>query len=196
VSGSVRIVGGALAGRRLEVARATRPSSARLRAALASIWSEWIPGARVLDLYAGSGAVGLELLSRGAARAQFVEADRAAAAALAKNLALVEAGRAARLALDAGRALARLAAAGERFDLLFVDPPYELEPPVALCAALAAVAAPGARLALERRARRPLAVPEPWRPEASRRYGDARLDLFALEPAAPGSSREESGPRG
>jgi 16S rRNA (guanine966-N2)-methyltransferase len=151
-----------------------------LRAALGSIWADRIPGASVLDLYAGSGAVGLELLSRGAAHATFVESDRAAAAALATNLELAEPASARRLVLDSGRALKRLAEAGERFDLLFVDPPYDQAIDPRLFASLAAVAARESRLALERRARAERPSGEPWRHLESRRYGDAELHLFTL----------------
>jgi len=179
-SGGARLVGGLLGGRRLRVARATRPSSAQVRAALASIWAERIENARVLDLFAGSGAVGLELLSRGAASAVFVESDRGALTALAANLKLDTEERSRRLALDAARALKRLAADGDRFDLLFADPPYERAIERMLFAALAAIAAPRAQLAIERRVRDPLPAVEPWRALGQRRYGDAALHLFDL----------------
>ena len=146
-----RVVGGELGGRGLTVAGATRPSSAQLRAALASIWTDRIAGARVLDLFAGSGAVGLELLSRGAVHTTFVESDRASSAALAENLELLAAGRSRRLALDARRALELLAREGARFDLIFVDPPYELELDEPLLGALRDIttAHAGARLHIE-----------------------------------------------
>lgn len=175
-----RIGAGELGGRRLQVASATRPSSAQLRGALASIWSDSIPGARVLDLFAGSGAVGLELLSRGAAHATFVDSDRGAVNALARNLELAGRARTRLLALDGRAALERLTRGRERFDLLFVDPPYEQPLGPELFAALAVVADPGARLAVERRARDPLADAVPWQALGSRRYGDAELHLFEL----------------
>jgi 16S rRNA (guanine966-N2)-methyltransferase len=84
-----------------------------------------IADSRVLDLFAGSGAFGLEALSRGAAEAVFVDSSRAAAATIARNLhqlGLVARGRV--VALDIHRALAQLAAAGAHFDLIFVDPPF------------------------------------------------------------------------
>jgi 16S rRNA (guanine966-N2)-methyltransferase len=125
--------------------------------------------------------VGLELLSRGAASAVFVESDRAASAALERNLRIAGEGRTRRLALHAGRALSRLAADGERFDLLFVDPPYEDELPKAFGEGVASVAGEGALLAVERRAREALELEGSWRRLESRRYGDAELHLFARE---------------
>jgi 16S rRNA (guanine966-N2)-methyltransferase len=84
-----------------------------------------LPGARFLDLFAGAGGVGLEALSRGAARAVLVERDAEAAKALRRNVATLRvAGQTLVLAMDAARAINRLAAAGERFDLVFLDPPY------------------------------------------------------------------------
>jgi 16S rRNA (guanine966-N2)-methyltransferase len=172
------------------VGRATRPSSAQLRGALASIWADRVSGARVLDLFAGSGAVGLELLSRGAAHAVFVESDRGALKALARNLELSSPERSRRFALDASRALKKLAEEGERFDLLFVDPPYEQPLGARLFAGLAAVAAPEAQLAVERRVREPLPAGSPWRALGARRYGDAALHLFELERVAPTAANE------
>ena len=85
-----------------------------------------VPGARVLDLYAGAGAVGLEALSRGAALATFVERDPRAAAAIQQNVDTLGVRTRARLVrADVARALERLATAGERFDIVFLDPPYE-----------------------------------------------------------------------
>jgi 16S rRNA (guanine966-N2)-methyltransferase len=155
-----------------------RPSGARLREALYSIWGERVAGAQVLDLYAGSGGVGLEALSRGAASAAFVEKSRPALAALRSNLGL--AGGSARLVpLDAVTALKRLAREGVAFDLLFVDPPYDTEVGEREMALLAAVAREGAQLAFERRAGQ---TPPPggaaWVLTSTRRYGDSELHFF------------------
>ena len=85
----------------------------------------YLPEARFLDLFAGAGGVGLEALSRGAGRAVLVERDADAAAALRRNVAALRVAPAARvLVMDVGRALNRLAADGDRFDLVFLDPPY------------------------------------------------------------------------
>jgi 16S rRNA (guanine966-N2)-methyltransferase len=177
-SGSARIVGGELGGRRLTVAGKTRPSSALLRAALASIWLDRLAGAAVLDLYAGSGAVAFELISRGAASAVLVEPHRAALAALERNLELAPGGRMRLLALPAERAVSQLLREGARFDLLFADPPYDMALDAILLARLVELAAPAAALAIERRAGQPPPEPAGWRAEGARRYGDAELHLF------------------
>jgi len=124
---SVRIIAGRWKGRRLVVPEGARPTSDRARAALFSILQKRIPGARVLDLYAGSGAVGLESVSRGAARATLVERS---APVLRQNLARLPpphddvdiSGEDVVSAVDA------LARKGVRFDLVFADPPYGTDP--------------------------------------------------------------------
>ncbi len=123
---SVRIFAGQWKRRHLEVPAGARPTSGRAREALFSILQKRIPGARVLDLYAGSGALGVEAISRGAARAVLVEKD---AAVLRKNLARLPAaeGEIEVLEEEAGAALDRLASRGVRFDLVFSDPPYARE---------------------------------------------------------------------
>jgi 16S rRNA (guanine(966)-N(2))-methyltransferase RsmD len=123
----VHIIAGTLKGRRLVTPRGhrTRPTADQVRVALLDTLMPRLPGARFLDLFAGAGGVGLEALSRGAARAVFVERDASAAAALRRNVAALGVHVRVRvLAVDAGRALDRLAADGERFELVFLDPPY------------------------------------------------------------------------
>ena len=123
----MRIIAGALKGQPLVTPRGhrTRPTADQVRIALMDTLMPVLSGARFLDLFAGAGGVGLEALSRGAERAVLVERDADAAAALRRNVATLRvAGQAMVLAMDAGRALNRLAAIGERFDLVFLDPPY------------------------------------------------------------------------
>jgi 16S rRNA (guanine966-N2)-methyltransferase len=124
----MRVIAGAFKGRRLVTPRgtATRPTADQVRIALMDTLAPALPGARVLDLFAGAGAVGLEALSRGAAHATFVERDGRAVAALEANVAALGVGDRTRIMrMDVGRALGRLAADGERFDMVFLDPPYD-----------------------------------------------------------------------
>jgi 16S rRNA (guanine966-N2)-methyltransferase len=117
----VRIVAGAYGGRRIEAprGRATRPTSDRVREALFSILGP-IEGLRVLDLFAGSGALGIEALSRGAAEAVFVDSEARAVATIERNLESLSA----RGRVHRRDAFAWLRDADQTFDLVFADPPY------------------------------------------------------------------------
>jgi len=124
----VRIISGQLRGRRLRApdGLATRPTSDRVREALFNIISSRVPGATFLDLFAGSGAVGLEAISRGADRAVFVEQARRALEQIEDNVercGVVDRTRI--VGKDALAALKTLQAGGERFDVVYVDPPYD-----------------------------------------------------------------------
>jgi 16S rRNA (guanine(966)-N(2))-methyltransferase RsmD len=126
----VRIISGELRGRRLRApdGLATRPTSDRVRESLFNIVAARVPGSRFLDLFAGSGAVGLEAISRGADRAVFVEQSRRALEHIEENIAHCGVEDRTRIvAKDAQAALKVLAAAGEQFDLVYVDPPYDAD---------------------------------------------------------------------
>ncbi|HEV2783200.1 MAG TPA: 16S rRNA (guanine(966)-N(2))-methyltransferase RsmD [Actinophytocola sp.] len=174
-----RIVAGTAGGRRLAVPpRGTRPTSERVREALFSAVEAAIDldGVRVLDLYAGSGALGLEALSRGAAAATFVESDRAALAVLDKNVAAVGLPGA---EVRGGKVRTVLAtAAPEPYDLVMADPPYASDELDAVLAALVGNGwtRPGTLVVVER-ARRTgdPGWPPPLRPMRVRRYGDTEL---------------------
>ena len=129
----MRVVGGALAGRLMlgPPDAATRPTLDRVREALFSVLARRVPGAVVLDLYAGTGALAIEALSRGARRADVVDKSRRACALVRRNLAeLGLADRATVWTLPAERAVARFPAAS--YDLIFLDPPWAdgVGPPV------------------------------------------------------------------
>jgi len=136
-------------------------------------------GAAVLDLYAGSGALGLEALSRGARSAVFVEADRRAAAVLSRNIAELGVNGA---VVRNSPVAAVLAGAGRPVDLVFADPPYELAA-TELEANVDALAAggwlaEGAVAVIERAAKGPvLNWPPGWEPWRERKYGDTRLEM-------------------
>jgi 16S rRNA (guanine966-N2)-methyltransferase len=184
----MRVIGGAERGRRLKAPRGrrTRPTADRMRVTLFDILGPTVAGARVLDLFAGTGAVGIEALSRGAARAVFVERDRDALRALRANLAALRLGRqAARVvAGDVVAVLPALAATEAPVDLVFVDPPYASDAAARTLAALAPspLLAAGARIVVQHSARAPLAVPPGLaaiRPP--RRFGDTALTFLAAE---------------
>ena len=176
----MRIVAGEFKGRRLRSPRGlrTRPTADRVREALFSMLGD-VGGARVLDLYAGSGALGIEALSRGASSAVFVERDPRAAAVISANLATVGAEAEVRRQ-DVMRFLAR---AEGGFDLVFCDPPYDSGPRIAatLAERLPAVLADNARIVTESDKRTPLVLPYPLVVERS--YGDTRVVIHAAPEA-------------
>ncbi|MEV0028114.1 16S rRNA (guanine(966)-N(2))-methyltransferase RsmD [Nocardia sp. NPDC050793] len=183
-----RIVAGAAGGRRLRVPPAgTRPTSDRVREALFSALDARmdLDGARVLDLYAGSGALGLEALSRGASYALLVESDRKAAAVVRGNIADLGLPGA---ELRVGPVAAVLAQGGAgRFDLVLSDPPYDVDT-AAVTADLVALADgawlhPDALIVVERSSRSPeIDWPAAFVAAKPRRYGETRLELADYRP--------------
>ena len=157
-----------------------RPTPDRVRETLFNWLQPRIDQARVLDLFAGSGALGLEALSRGAAQVTFVEKDRRAAAAIES------------LVREWGQENARVVCAGAiewlqapsaepPYDIVFLDPPYDSDLLEAAAAALAGRLAADARLYLERRARDPLpALPQAWKEIRAGRAGEVGYHLYAL----------------
>lgn len=179
----VRIIAGALRGRVLRTprGRATRPTADRVREALFSILGD-VSELDVLDLFAGSGALGLEALSRGASYAVFVEEARAAQKVLEDNLRELEVEDRSRvLAADAHKALGRLAKGKRRFGLVFLDPPYARSDVAELLEKLAqaGVLLPGAWIVLEHAARdEPPKAPVELETRFRRDYGDTALTFY------------------
>jgi 16S rRNA (guanine966-N2)-methyltransferase len=174
----MRIVGGAWGGRRLQAppGDATRPTSDRVREALFSILGERVIDARVLDLFAGSGALGLEALSRGAAEATFVDSAAAPVRALRANLESLG-GRAEVRRQDALRFLGSARSGARDYDLVFLDPPYRLANRLGgrLSEELPHVLTPGATVVTESDRRDPLDLDLPISDE--RRYGDTLIRI-------------------
>jgi 16S rRNA (guanine966-N2)-methyltransferase len=174
----VRIVAGAYGGRRLAAPRGgrTRPTGDRVREALFSMLGP-VADTRVLDLFAGSGALGLEALSRGAAEATFVDSSAAAVRAVRANLDALGAGAEVRRA-DARAFLRNARGAGRQYDLVFLDPPYQRAGALAeaLAEDLVSVLAPRARVVAESDRRSPLELPLPL--QVDRRYGDTVIRIF------------------
>jgi 16S rRNA (guanine966-N2)-methyltransferase len=177
----VRVVAGRFGGRRLTAppGQSTRPTSDRVREALFSALGP-LGGERVLDLYAGSGALGIEALSRGAAHATLVDNDARAIAVIGRNLDALGLGpeEATLRRRDALRALRDASEASATYDLVFIDPPYRLAAGLGpdLAAALEPVLAPGARVVGESDRRAPLDLPG-LSTTFERRYGDTLLRI-------------------
>jgi 16S rRNA (guanine966-N2)-methyltransferase len=183
-SRELRIVGGRHRGRRLRFPTGVeiRPTPDRVRETLFNWLQPRIVGARVLDLFAGSGALGLEALSRGAAHVTFVEKDRRAAAAIDALLREWQEQDAAVTCADALTWIARATATPAPHDIVFLDPPYDADLLAAAATALVAHRrlAPDARVYLERRAREPLpTLPDGWRELRSGRAGEVGYHLLA-----------------
>jgi len=211
----MRVVAGQWRGRPLvaPAGRATRPTSDRVREAIFDVLaalpeaaaaprdevdSGQLAGHVVLDLYAGSGGLGIEALSRGAASCTFVEKDRSALRVLHANLERLAIGvtaadgrsralppdeepRAHVLGVDARRALPADALRGSRYTLLFVDPPYEryLELQPSLARLVGPVLAQGAVLVIETAVRTPVDLP--WRVVREKRYGDTKVTFLVAD---------------
>jgi 16S rRNA (guanine966-N2)-methyltransferase len=175
----VRIIAGSRKGHRISApeGRSTRPTSDRVRENVFNIVAPWVEGAEVLDLFAGSGAMGLEALSRGAARAVLVESDTRACRAINENLDRLRLTGAQVLCQDVARFLAQET---RTYDLIFCDPPYDelaaLRP--ALERAAPRLLAEDGLLVLESSSRDPEPELPPLQPTTSRRYGAARITLF------------------
>jgi 16S rRNA (guanine966-N2)-methyltransferase len=182
----LRIIAGAFKGRRLAPVKGrTRPTAAKVREAVFSILGPAVPGARVLDLFAGTGALGIEALSRGAAVAVFVEDHPEALKGLRRNLedlGLLD--RTTVWPLPVAMALKKVAGRGEGFGLAFLDPPYGGGRSVAALGALEALnlLVPGALVVVEHSRRESL--PEAcgtFRRLEVRRYGDTQVAFYLKE---------------
>ncbi len=186
----MRFTGGEARGRSIRGPRGPgiRPTSDRVREALFDILGRRIAGASFLDGFAGTGAVGLEALSRGASRAVFLERDRRALGLIRENLRLGPWERAAEiLPGDVERSLVALRRRGERFSVVFLDPPYDHPALPALLAAAGPLLEPDGLLVLEHRAAVEVA-PGPGSGLAagrSYRHGDTRLTTFRAAREGP-----------
>lgn len=179
----MRIVAGRWRGRTLRAPRgaSVRPTLDRVREAVFDILGDRVAGRRVLDLFAGTGAMALEALSRGASSAVLVEADPRVFEVLRNNVESLGADSAEALLMDYRAAARLLRARKEQFDLVFLDPPYGKGLASASAAALAraGLVGPGAAVVAEEAFRAPDGpFPEGWETAADRRYGDTRIRVF------------------
>ncbi len=178
----MRVVGGELGGRRLVAPRGwkVRPTSERAREAIFSVLGERVTGARVLDLYCGTGALAIEALSRGAAHATLVDRDTRAALGNVELLDLAE--RTELVRAEVSRWLSSAAGEGQIFDLVFVDAPYRLADPVGqeLDSKLPGLLTASGRAVIESGARRPLRIASlPLLRQ--RRYGAADVSIYGSD---------------
>lgn len=176
----MRVIAGSLGGRRLKAprGRVTRPTSDRVKEALFAMLGS-LDGASVLDLYAGSGALGIEALSRGARHCVFVERDARVVKVLKENLQSLDLGSevAEVRGMDAFLALRSARGLKETYDLLFIDPPYAQAhgPSSEFSAAISPLLGPGARIVVECDRRMPLELE--LEVERTRRYGDTSITI-------------------
>ena len=191
----MRIIRGTAAGRILKVPKgyAVRPTPDLVRQAIFNSLGERIPGARVLELFGGTGALSLECLSRGATRVCCVERDRNHARVIEQNLEITRAPRELfdLRVQDAFSALPQLAATGSQFDLIFADPPYgeknigrrstSFAQQLLDDANLPALLAPGGRFILGHTKRDTLELPAPWREEKRLKHGDSVMRVLTKQ---------------
>jgi len=187
----MRIIAGLAKGMPLVVPRAgVRPTADRIREAVFSSLGARVVGARVLDLFAGTGALGLEAASRGATSVMFVERERSAVECLERNLATFQRNREVACAFSVARVvvkaqLRQLTTSGETFTLIFADPPYGQEAQELLRdAILPQLLASDALVVLESAKRDALAVTTPWESVRQVIYGDTRVDFLRCKPAS------------
>jgi 16S rRNA (guanine(966)-N(2))-methyltransferase RsmD len=196
---SIRVIAGQFKRRNLKTppGLATRPTGARVREALFSILGD-LDGLEVLDLYAGSGALGIEALSRGAAHVTFVENDRRALACIKDNLAMLDvAARSSVLSLPVERAHGALTSNSRRFDLVFCDPPWaHIKEALSTLVPLSALLRDRARVVVEHPSK---LIPElcGFLRSDERAWGDTGISIFVhaliAQPAADSTDRSADG---
>jgi 16S rRNA (guanine966-N2)-methyltransferase len=173
--GEIRIIAGEYRGRRIKVPSrpGLRPTPDRVRETLFNWLGQWLDGLACLDLYAGSGALGFEAASRGAARVVMVENDRAAFAALERTRQILPSPS---IELHLGDALAYLTGPGPRFDLVFLDPPFRQNALPEILGPLQRRLSRAARVYVEAAA--PVAPGERWGELRRARAGQVSYQLF------------------
>lgn len=179
----MRVIAGRFKGRRLKAPtwEGLRPTSDKLRETLFNILAPRIEGARVLDGYAGTGAIGIEALSRGAAQVTFVEKDRRAVALIEANLAVC--GVEADYTIEGRDLIAALRrGTGAAFDVVWLDPPYDITDISGALDAASAVLAPGGLIVLERATRREPDVPASLERVRDVKSGDSTLTFLTHHP--------------
>lgn len=196
----MRVTGGELRGRILKVPSAgtVRPTQDAVREALFSMLMAEVPGARFLDLFAGSGAVGIEAWSRGAAEVTWVESHAGVARVLTANVETLCGGAGRVIREDVLRWIARARPGDAPYGVIYADPPYgddgHADPIEEVMAALATspLAAEGTIFVAEQRAGLPMPKAAGWARFKDRRYGHTRLALFVRNAARPGEARSEA----
>lgn len=180
----MRVIAGSAKGRRLlgPDTRDTRPLTDRTKEALFSALGDEVADASVLDLYAGSGSIGIEAMSRGALRAVFVEKGWEALLALRQNLTSCGFDQATVIGQDVDT---YLRTAHDQYDLIFCDPPwpFSIERIQGIFDEVERLSSPGAQFVLHRRYADPDPVPPAgWRLVTTRRYGDGKISRYQKEP--------------
>lgn len=181
----MRISGGDARGLKLVVPKGSRPASEKVRQAVFASIASHVPDARVLDLFCGSGAYGLEALSRGASEAVFVDKDLAATKACRTNVCAIGVQDSSHIRrTDVLRYMTRSASKDGPFDLIFIDPPYD-DPLDRVLTAVGAVLADEGRIVVEMRWKGEAPVLHPGLVvEADRRYGDTRVLMLSRQDGA------------
>ncbi len=176
----MRIIAGEFRGRRLKAPTwdGLRPTSDKLRETLFNILARRIAGAAVLDVFAGTGAVGLESLSRGATRAVFIEQDRRAAELISANAALCGVENRCVIIRDRAERALKRQRADQLFDVIVLDPPYDFEPLGEVLDAAVGHLAPGGVLILEHAYRRAVPAVSGARHTRTVRSGDSALTMI------------------
>jgi 16S rRNA (guanine966-N2)-methyltransferase len=194
----MRVIAGSAGGIRLAVPkRGVRPTMDRVKAAIFSSLGDAVAGARVLDLFAGSGALGIEALSRGASSAVFVEADRQSAKIINDNLAKTK--LKGRLRQQDVFDFLRYASGAEMFDIIFADPPYEkaedgerFTEELLANEALSQLLDPDGIFVLEQRPAEALSETKLWRVIRQKRYGATAVLFLSATNASPARTNPQS----
>lgn len=182
----MRVIAGIAKGHKLFAppGKEIRPTADRVKEALFSILAEKVPGSLVLDLFAGSGALGIEALSRGASQCIFVDSSRYSVEAIENNLKKTGFGSSSEVVFESvAKAIGKLVARGQRFDLIFLDPPYKIRltelKGILETLSREKLIKPGGTIAWEHSTKISLSALNELKVKAEKKYGDTGLTFFA-----------------